>query len=116
MLIRRDGEIVQYVPFHKRAWHAGVSKFLGRDMCNDFSIGIEMEGTDFEPFQEIQYKKLNQTIEALLASYPSLKPNMITGHEHIAAGRKTDPGPYFEWDKLSAVLKATLPANCKTLI
>lgn len=116
LLIRRDGEIVQYVPFHKRAWHAGVSQFLGRDVCNDFSIGIEMEGTDFEPFEEIQYKKLNQTIEVLLASYPSLKPNMITGHEHIAAGRKTDPGPYFEWDKLSAVLKATLPANCKTLI
>ena len=112
LLIRRDGEIVQYVPFHKRAWHAGVSQFLGRDVCNDFSIGIEMEGTDFEPFNEIQYEKLNHTIEALLESYPSLKPNAITGHEHIAAGRKTDPGPYFKWEKLSDKWKVVLPASC----
>ncbi len=113
LLIRRDGEVVQYVPFHKRAWHAGVSQFLGRDVCNDFSIGIEMEGTDFEPFTDDQYEVLEQTIKALLETYPSLKPDAITGHEHIAAGRKTDPGPYFEWDKLSTALKAKLPARCE---
>jgi len=113
LLIRRDGEIMQFVPFHKRAWHAGVSQYLGRDVCNDFSIGIEMEGTDFEPFTDEQYETLEQTIKALLETYPSLKPDAITGHEHIAAGRKTDPGPYFEWDKLSAALKTKLPARCE---
>jgi AmpD protein len=111
-LIRRDGEIVQFVPFHKRAWHAGVSQYLGRDVCNDFSIGIEMEGTDFVPFEEVQYEVLNNVIDALLKAYPTLGPNSITGHEHIAPGRKTDPGPYFEWEKLSAALKAELPAKC----
>jgi len=112
LLIRRDGEVVQYVPFHKRAWHAGVSQFLGRDVCNDFSIGIEMEGTDFEPFTDEQYDVLEQTIKVLLEIYPSLKPDAITGHEHIAAGRKTDPGPYFKWDKLSTAFNVKLPARC----
>jgi len=113
LLIRRDGEVVQYVPFHKRAWHAGVSQFLGRDVCNDFSIGIEMEGTDFEPFTDKQYEVLEQTIRALLKTYPNLKADAITGHEHIAEGRKTDPGPYFEWDRISAALEKKLPAKCK---
>ncbi len=113
LLIRRDGEIVQFVPFHKRAWHAGVSQYLGRDVCNNFSIGIEMEGTDFEPFKEIQYETLEEVIQALLETYPSLNADSITGHEHIARGRKTDPGPYFDWDKLSLKLKAELPARCK---
>ena len=112
LLIRRDGEIVQYVPFHKRAWHAGVSQFLGRDVCNDFSIGIEMEGTDFEPFTHEQYDVLEQTLKALLETYSSLKPDAITGHEHIAAGRKTDPGPYFDWDRIGSALKTKLPARC----
>ena len=115
LLIRRDGEVVQYVPFHKRAWHAGVSQFLGRDVCNDFSIGIEMEGTDFELFTDEQYDVLEQTLKALLKTYPNLKADAITGHEHIAAGRKTDPGPYFEWDKLSLALGADLPTKCKIL-
>ncbi len=113
LLIRRDGELVQYVPFHQRAWHAGVSQFLGRDVCNDFSIGIEMEGTDFEPFTDEQYKQLEQTINALLETYPNLKPDAITGHEHIAPGRKTDPGPYFEWERLSSSLGEALPASCE---
>ncbi len=113
LLIRRDGEIVQFVPFHKRAWHAGVSQYLGRDVCNDFSIGIEMEGTDFEPFEEIQYKTLNDVIFALLKNYPTLNSSAITGHENIAPERKTDPGPYFNWDKLSLMLKAKLPARCE---
>lgn len=115
LLIRRNGETVQYVPFHKRAWHAGVSRFLGRDVCNDFSIGIEMEGTDFQPFTDIQYQVLVKTIKTLLATYPGLKADAITGHEHIAPGRKTDPGPYFKWKKLSAALGVKLPANCETM-
>ena len=116
LLIRRDGELVQYVPFHKRAWHAGISQFLGRDVCNDFSIGIEMEGTDFEPFTDEQYKQLEKTIKVLLKTYPSLKPDAITGHEHIAPGRKTDPGPYFEWKILSGLLNEALPASCEPCI
>lgn len=113
LLIRREGEIVQFVPFHKRAWHAGVSQYLGRDICNNFSIGIEMEGTDFEPFTNIQYAKLEQTIKALLKMYPHLTPSAITGHEHIAPVRKTDPGPYFDWQRLSEKFKEKLPA-CAT--
>ena len=114
LLIRRDGEIVQYVPFNKRAWHAGVSEYQGREVCNDFSIGIEMEGSDFEAFTEEQYSALESTIKILLESYASLSANKITGHEHIAPGRKTDPGPFFEWQKLSKSLSANLPAQaCK---
>jgi AmpD protein len=112
LLIRRDGELIQFVPFHKRAWHAGVSQYLGRDVCNDFSIGIEMEGTDFEPFEEVQYKVLNNVIKALLKTYSNLNVNSITGHENIAPERKTDPGPYFEWEKLNIALNADLPAKC----
>ncbi len=114
LLIRRDGEIVQYVPFHKRAWHAGVSQFLGREVCNDFSIGIEMEGSDFEPFTQQQYDVVNTVIMSLLITYPSLKAEAITGHEHIAKGRKTDPGPFFEWQQLSDYLGTSLPANCES--
>jgi len=111
LLIRRDGEVVQYVPFHKRAWHAGVSTFLGRDVCNDFSIGIEMEGTDFEPFTERQYAVLEETLQTLIDYYPSLSADKITGHEHIAPERKTDPGPYFDWQRVSLTLDAQLPAK-----
>jgi len=116
LLIRRDGEVVQYVPFHERAWHAGVSQFLGRDVCNDFSIGIEMEGTDFEPFTEDQYDVLQKVIASLLASYPNLSEDAITGHEHIAEGRKTDPGPFFKWQKLSDQFGVELPAKCQCKI
>ena len=112
LLVRRDGEVVQYVPFHKRAWHAGVSQYLGRDVCNDFSIGIEMEGTDFEPFTHIQYESLESVLSELLKTYPSLKASAITGHEHIAPGRKTDPGPFFKWQKLSERFNTVLPALC----
>lgn len=111
LLIRRDGELVQYVPFDKRAWHAGVSSYLGREVCNDFSIGIEMEGSDFEPFTQAQYEVLETTIKQLLDNYPSLSAAEITGHEHIAPGRKTDPGPYFDWQRLSEVFKVSLPAK-----
>jgi len=111
LLIRRDGEVVQYVPFHKRAWHAGESMFLGRSVCNDFSIGIEMEGSDFETFTDSQYTALETTLNSLLETYPSLSAKRITGHEHIAPGRKTDPGPYFEWQRLEKYFDVKLPVN-----
>ena len=99
-LIRRDGQLVQYVPFGARAWHAGVSSWQGREACNDFSIGIELEGTDDSPYEAIQYQHLNAVIDALLAAYPTLSRAHITGHEHIAPARKTDPGPHFDWSRL----------------
>lgn len=111
LLIRRDGEIVQYVPFDKRAWHAGVSEYQGREVCNNFSIGIEMEGSDYEAFTADQYVALEFAIKALLKSYSSLSSKSITGHEHISPGRKTDPGPFFEWDKLSMLFSEKLPAQ-----
>lgn len=101
LLIRRTGELVQYVPFNRRAWHAGVSCYAGREVCNDFSIGIELEGTDDTPYEDIQYERLNAVIDALLTAYPTLSREHITGHEHIAPGRKTDPGVFFEWSRLT---------------
>lgn len=102
-LIRRDGEIVQYVPFDKRAWHAGISQFEGRENCNDFSIGIELEGTDSEPYSEAQYRALQQVTLLLLQNYP-VTPSRITGHSDIAPVRKTDPGPAFDWDYYKQLL------------
>lgn len=102
-LIRRDGEIVQYVPFDKRAWHAGISQFEGRENCNDFSIGIELEGTDSESYSEAQYRALQQVTQLLLQHYP-LTPARITGHSDIAPVRKTDPGPAFDWDYYKQLL------------
>lgn len=93
-LIRRDGEVMQFVSANDRAWHAGVSNFCGRERCNDFSIGIELEGTDFEPFDLRQYESLTSLTRALCAQYPL---SDVAGHEHIAPGRKTDPGPFFDW-------------------
>jgi N-acetyl-anhydromuramoyl-L-alanine amidase len=101
LLIRRTGELIQYVPFDRRAWHAGVSCYQGRAVCNDFSIGIELEGTDDSAYEAIQYDRLHAVIAALLAHYPTLSREHITGHEHIAPGRKTDPGPFFEWSRLT---------------
>ena len=104
LLIRRDGRLTQFVPFHRRAWHAGESRFQGRARCNDFSIGIELEGTDTLPFSAAQYAALARCIRALWRAYPSLRSQWITGHEQIAPGRKTDPGPWFDWDWLAALL------------
>lgn len=102
LLIRRDGSLTQYVPFHLRAWHAGVSSFAGRERCNDFSIGIELEGTDTLPYSPPQYTRLTQVIQILKQVYPCLKA--IAGHEDIAPKRKTDPGPAFEWAGLKRAL------------
>ncbi|HPY40627.1 MAG TPA: 1,6-anhydro-N-acetylmuramyl-L-alanine amidase AmpD [Thiolinea sp.] len=111
LLIRRDGEIVQYVPFHLRAFHAGVSIYQGRARCNDFSIGIELEGTDFIPFTEVQYSQLARVVEALFKYYPNLSKEHITGHQQIAPERKTDPGPFFDWGRLGTELGTDLPAR-----
>jgi AmpD protein len=100
ILIRRDGEVIQFVPFQRRAWHAGESSFQDRKRCNDFSIGIELEGTDSVPYTEVQYAQLAELITCLLRNYPAIVPERITGHSDIAPQRKTDPGPAFEWAKL----------------
>lgn len=104
-LIRRSGEIIQYVPFHQRAWHAGASSYCGRECCNDFSIGIELEGSDDLPFENIQYEQLAKLIHTLWRNYPEIPKDAITGHSDIAPGRKTDPGPKFDWAKLKQLLK-----------
>jgi len=104
LLIRRDGTITQYVPFHRRAWHAGVSSFRGREVCNDFSIGIELEGTETIAYTENQYHRLADVIQALLEHYPNLSREAITGHSDVAPGRKTDPGPSFDWERLFSLL------------
>lgn len=104
LLIRRDGEIVQYVPFHLRAWHAGLSSYNGREGCNDFSVGIELEGTDDSPYEPVQYRVLALTICALEQAYPGLSRERLAGHSDIAPGRKTDPGPAFEWSRLDQEL------------
>lgn len=108
LLIHRDGRIVQFVPFHRRAWHAGQSSYRDRTRCNDFSIGIELEGTDEIPYEPIQYEVLADVIKALLQAYPTLSAEHIVGHEHIAFGRKTDPGPAFDWNYCRRLLASRL--------
>jgi AmpD protein len=100
LLIQRSGAITQYVAFDRRAWHAGISVWRGREVCNDFSIGIEVEGTEDQPFEPIQYDVLNQVLDALLEAYPQLSRETIAGHQDIAPGRKWDPGPFFEWGRI----------------
>lgn len=104
LLIRRDGELLQYVPFNQRAWHAGVSRFGERENCNDFSIGIELEGADDIPYTQAQYAVLVEVTKLLLHTYPALKKDRIVGHADIAPGRKTDPGPAFDWPHYFALL------------
>lgn len=104
LLIRRAGEIVQYVPFHERAWHAGTSCWGERDACNDFTIGIELEGADEIPYEESQYDRLAEIVAALASAYPRLEPAHIAGHCDVAPGRKTDPGPAFDWARLATRL------------
>jgi AmpD protein len=104
LLIRRGGSIVQYVPFHRRAWHAGASSYRGRGRCNDFSIGIELEGTDRRAYTDGQYRSLARVLRLLLRAYPALSRERIVGHSDIAPGRKTDPGPRFDWQRLRTAL------------
>ena len=104
VLIRRDGEIVQFAPFHARAWHAGASCHEGRSACNDFSIGIELEGTDDTPYESAQYEAVAGVLRALLTAYPQLSVSRLVGHSDIAPGRKTDPGEAFDWPRLRAMI------------
>jgi AmpD protein len=98
VMIRRDGGLVQYVPFSARAWHAGVSSWQGRERCNDFSIGIELEGTDGASFSDAQYLSLDRLVKSLMMHYSIAA---VVGHSDVAPGRKTDPGPFFDWLRLS---------------
>ena len=99
LFIERDGAITQFVNFNERAWHAGRSSYLGRPECNNYSIGIELEGSDFTPFTDMQYDRLAQVVSAIYEAYPKTRRH-LTGHSDIAPGRKTDPGDFFEWTKL----------------
>ena len=101
LLITRSGDVLQFVPFHKRAWHAGISVFEEQENCNDFSIGIELEGCDDDIFEEIQYEVLNSILNLLKKEY-SIPNKNIVGHQHVAPERKTDPGPNFDWSKINA--------------
>ncbi len=100
VLIRRDGDVVQFVPFTMRAWHAGESCFRGADCCNDYSIGIELEGDDDIPYDDRQYRVLQRVLQALFEAYPDISAREVAAHSDIAPGRKTDPGPAFNWLRL----------------
>lgn len=100
LLIRRDGELVQFVPFNERAWHAGESSFRGRSRCNDYAIGIEIEGEDETPYDDRQYQVLPYVLQALTQAYPGISAREIAGHCDVSPGRKSDPGPAFDWLRL----------------
>jgi len=100
LLVRRDGEVVQFVSFNDRAWHAGRSAWQGREACNDYSIGIECEGTDDIPYEAAQYSRLRELLPMLLEAYPQITRERIVGHSDVAPGRKTDPGASFDWSQL----------------
>ncbi|MBA3660852.1 MAG: 1,6-anhydro-N-acetylmuramyl-L-alanine amidase AmpD [Gammaproteobacteria bacterium] len=104
LLIKRNGQLIQFVPFNKRAWHAGVSNYQGRERCNDFSIGIELEGTDSLPYEPMQYDALSAVVKVLKTYYPCILSNAIVGHSDIAPLRKTDPGAAFNWDYFRELL------------
>ena len=105
LLIRRDGQLLQFVPLEQRAWHAGVSCFQGQEKCNDFSIGIELEGSDETAFTDAQYATLAATTRSIQALYPEIDKAHIVGHSDIAPERKTDPGPNFDWPRYRALLE-----------
>ena len=107
LLVRRRGELVQFVPLHLRAWHAGQSQCEGRSRVNDFSIGVELEGCDDTRFEPAQYAVLSELTRALMRAYPAITPARIFGHSDISPGRKTDPGPHFDWLGFRASLSET---------
>lgn len=108
VLVDRAGRITQYVPFTRRAWHAGQSAFCGRTACNDFSIGIELEGCDDEPYEPAQYGTAADLVRLLMSHWPRITPGNIVGHSDVAPGRKTDPGPAFDWHRFRGLLAARL--------
>ena len=103
--IKRTGEIIQFVPFDKRAWHAGESSYKNVENCNDYSIGIELEGFEDISFEDIQYSKLSEIIDCLIQNYPNINGERIVSHSEIAPGRKSDPGPLFDWKRLKSMIK-----------
>jgi N-acetyl-anhydromuramoyl-L-alanine amidase len=110
VVIERDGAVTQYVRFTERAWHAGTSSYQGREACNDFSVGVELEGTDTLPYEAAQYAALAEVVTALCVAYPRLSPHRLVGHSDIAPGRKTDPGPAFDWPRARRLIAAAAPA------
>jgi AmpD protein len=106
LAVRRDGALTQFVSFTDRAWHAGQSSYLGREACNDFSVGVELEGADTVPYDAAQYEALAEAVAALCAAYPRLSPDRLVGHSDIAPGRKTDPGPAFDWPHARRLIAA----------
>jgi N-acetyl-anhydromuramoyl-L-alanine amidase len=114
LVIMRDGAVTQYVKFTERAWHAGKSVYRGREACNDFSVGVELEGTDTLAYEAAQYRALAEVVAALCAAYPRLSADRLTGHSDIAPGRKTDPGPAFEWPLARRLIAAAASVRGKT--
>jgi len=104
LLIRRDGSAMQFVALDRRAWHAGESSFCGRERCNDFSIGVELEGSDETPFTDAQYRRLVALTGEVRALFPAIAAEHIVGHSDIAPGRKTDPGPFFDWHRFRGMI------------
>lgn len=104
LVIDREGALVQYVPFDRRAWHAGASAYEGRERCNDFSVGVELIGTDTSAFTEAQYRSLASVVNALADTY-QIQPTRMVGHSDIAPGRKTDPGSKFDWQRIQGYLQ-----------
>jgi AmpD protein len=114
LVVMRDGAVTQYVKFTERAWHAGKSSFEGREACNDFSVGVELEGTDTLPYEAAQYGALAKVVAALCAAYPRLSPDRLAGHSDIAPGRKTDPGPAFDWQLARRLIAAEVSGRSST--
>jgi AmpD protein len=110
VVVARDGAVTQYVAFPERAWHAGKSFYQGREACNDFSVGVELEGSDTVPYEAAQYAALAEVVAALCAAYPRMSPDRLIGHSDIAPGRKTDPGPAFDWPRARRLIATTSPA------
>ena len=115
VVIGRDGVLTQYVKFTERAWHAGRSVYQGRQACNDFSVGIELEGTDTAPYEELQYLVLAELVASLCEAYPTLSPDRLVGHSDISPSRKTDPGPAFDWPRARRLIAAAVSACGKPL-
>jgi len=111
LCIRRDGSVTQYVKFNERAWHAGQSSWEGRPACNDFSIGIELEGADAVPYDPRQYRALAEVVAALCRAYPELSPQRLVGHSEVSPGRKTDPGPAFDWAQARRLIAAATASH-----
>jgi AmpD protein len=111
LVVQRDGTVSQYVRFTDRAWHAGVSVYEGREACNDFSVGVELEGTDTLEYEPVQYRALAEAVAALCAAYPRLSSQRMAGHSDISPGRKTDPGPAFDWPHARRLIAAATPGG-----